>query len=41
MVGASREMVNRVLKHLTSNGYLESRNGVLIIQDDMEFALGT
>lgn len=40
MVGASREMVNRVFKHLTSNGYLESRNGVLIIQDDIEFALG-
>lgn len=39
MVGASREMVNRVFKHLTNNGYLESRNGVLIIQDDIEFAL--
>lgn len=39
MVGASREMVNRVFKHLTSRGYVESRNGQLIIQDGLESAL--
>jgi len=40
MVGASREMVNRAFKHLTNNGYLESRDGLLIIQDEIEEALG-
>lgn len=40
MVGASREMVNRAVKHLTSNGYLENRAGRLIIRDDIECALG-
>lgn len=39
MVGASREMVNRVFKHLTNNGYLESQNGNLIILDEIESAL--
>jgi CRP/FNR family cyclic AMP-dependent transcriptional regulator len=39
MVGASREMVNRALKHLTSNGYLENCDGLLVIRDDIECAL--
>jgi CRP/FNR family cyclic AMP-dependent transcriptional regulator len=34
MVGASREMVSRVLKHLEEEGLIESRNDKLIILND-------
>lgn len=36
MVGASREMVNRVFQHLTRNGYLESRLGGWVLRESIE-----
>jgi CRP/FNR family cyclic AMP-dependent transcriptional regulator len=35
MIGASREMVSRVMKHLQSAGYIEVRGDVLVIRDNI------
>ncbi len=35
MVGASREMVTRVLKHIEEEGFIENRDGKLIIHNDI------
>jgi CRP/FNR family cyclic AMP-dependent transcriptional regulator len=35
MVGASREMVSRVMKDLQSGGHIETRDGVLILHDNI------
>lgn len=36
MVGASREMVNRAFRHLTSNGYLQTRDdGEMVVQEQI------
>jgi CRP/FNR family transcriptional regulator, cyclic AMP receptor protein len=35
MIGASREMVSRVMKHLQSGGYIEVRGDTIIIRDNI------
>ena len=35
MIGASREMVSRVMKHLQSGGYIEVRGDTILIRDNI------
>ena len=35
MIGASREMVSRVMKHLQSGGYIEVRGDTIVIRDNI------
>ncbi|MGP1676909.1 MAG: Crp/Fnr family transcriptional regulator [Burkholderiales bacterium] len=35
MIGASREMVSRVMKHLQEAGYIEVRAGTIVIRDNI------
>jgi CRP/FNR family cyclic AMP-dependent transcriptional regulator len=38
MIGASREMVSRVMKHLQAAGYIEVRAGTIVIRDDIRLS---
>jgi CRP/FNR family cyclic AMP-dependent transcriptional regulator len=35
MIGASREMVSRVMKHLQASGYIEVRGDTIVMRDDI------
>jgi hypothetical protein len=35
MIGASREMVSRVMKHLQQAGYIEVRADTIVIRDNI------
>lgn len=38
MIGASREMVSRVMKHLQEAGYIEVRAGTIVIRDAIQLS---
>ena len=38
MIGASREMVSRVMKDLQTGGYIEVRSGAIFLRDNILMA---